>query len=352
MNTALIMVAFAAAGISNLQSSLDRMRAAQDIPGVSAVVTRHDTIVFAGASGYADLESKRFMTPDTVLYAGSVSKVLTAVLVLQLVANGKLSLHDKVIGIADDSIEIRHLLTHASGLDREGNFDYWFNASFPDSAALARYLLNVNLRTAPGKAVRYSNIGYAALGPVIESTSGEDFQTALSKRVLDPLDMLASGTGAPGAGLSAGYSPNNRVLPNEKRPFAGLGRPVGNRFVREYHNAGAMTPAFGAYTTSRDLSKLARFLLGYGGDEVLPADMRSRMLTAQTGGRGFGIRLEKYKGRQVARHGGWFAAHQSHLLLDLQSGFTVVVQANSDSASPDRIAEALLDRALETVADE
>ena len=354
----LILVVLAATGGINLQPTLDRIRIEQEVPGVSAVVTRKAEVIFAGASGVADLETGRKMTPDTVLYAGSLTKILTAVLTLQLVEKGELSLEDVIPGIAIESskqnvnIQVEHLLTHASGLEREGDFDYWFDADFPDEAALAKYLATTDLRTAPGESVHYSNIGYAALGPVIARGSGQSYDSALLNKVFKPLGMDSSGTQEPGTDLSAGYSPVNRVIPNEKRPFAGLGRRVGKRRIREYHNANAMTPAFGAYTSSYDLSRLARMLLGYGGDKVLSADMRSRLLTAQAGVRGLGIRLARYKGRPVARHGGWFAAHRTHLLLDLRSGIAVVVMANSDSASPEKIAEVLLDRALGDDSDE
>jgi D-alanyl-D-alanine carboxypeptidase len=350
--TSLILAAFAATGGMNLQPTLDQIRIEQEVPGVSAVVTRNEEVIFAGASGVADLETGRKMTPDTVLYAGSLTKILTAVLALQLVEKGELALDDVIPGRAIESskrnvnIQVAHLLTHASGLDREGNFNYWFNADFPDERALANYLATADLQSAPGDSVSYSNIGYAALGPVIAHASGQSYDDALFDGVFKPLGMDSSGTLEPGNQLSAGYSPVNRVTPNKTRPFAGLGRYVGTRRIREYHDAKAMTPAFGAYTSSYDLSRLARMLLGYGGDKVLSADMRARLLTAQAGERGLGIRLARYKSRPVARHGGWFAAHRTHLLLDLRSGIAVVVMANSDSAAPENVAEALLDRAL------
>ena len=351
MNIPLIMAAIAATNAPNLQQVLDQVRIDQEVPGVSVVVAQRDEILFAGASGVADLESGRAMTPDTVLYAGSLSKLFTVVLTLQLAEQDKLSLDDVVDGIADasghDSIRVRHLLTHSSGLDREGNFNYWFNAKFPDRTALDRYLHDTDLRSLPGASVSYSNIGYAALGAVIEQANGRSYDDTLSSRMLEPLGMDASGSLNPGPELAAGYSPANTVIPSEERPFAGLGRHVGNRRIREYHNANAMTPAFGVFSSARDLSRLARFLLGYGGNEVLSDDMRTEMMTLQAGGRGYGIRLGKYRGRSVARHGGWFAAHQSHLLLDIQSGISVVVMSNGDSASPGKIAEALLDGALE-----
>ncbi len=352
MNMNLMLVALATTGGVNMQPILDQIRAQQEIPGVSAVVTRESEEIFAGASGVADLETGRRMTADTVLYAGSLSKVLTAVLTLQLVEKDLLSLDDVVPGIATKSsqsggdVKVQHLLTHTSGLEREGNFNYWFNADFPDGVALAKYLANTDLRTAPGKSVHYSNIGYAALGPVIARASGQTYNEALIDDVFMPLGMTSSGTREPSADLSAGYTPVNRIIPNEAQPFAGVGRRVGDRRVREYHNPNAMTPAFGAFTTARDLSRLTRMLLGFAGDEVISADMREQLLTVRAGVRGLGIRITKYNGRPVARHGGWFAAHRTHLLLDLRSGITVVVMANSDSASPEDIAEALLDEAL------
>ena len=351
-----VLVAVAATSPLDLQPMLDRIRIEQEIPGVSVVVARGDEILFAGASGVADLETGRQMTPDTVLYAGSLSKLFTVVLTLQLAEQGKLSLDDDVDGIASASagesvsVTVRHLLTHSSGLDREGNFNYWFNAEFPDKKALASYLRNTGLRSRPGASVSYSNIGYAALGPVIERAGGQSFDDALSSRVFGPLDMNVSGSLDPGPELSAGYSPVNALIPSAEQPFAGLGRHVGERRIREYHSANAMTPAFGVFSSARDLSRLARFLLGYGGNDVLSDDMRRQMLTLQAGRRGFGIRLGKYKGRAVARHGGWFAAHQSHLFLDLQSGISVVVMSNSDSASPAKIAEALFDAVLDNEA--
>ena len=350
MNIPLLIAAVAATSAPDLQPILDQIRVDQQVPGVSVVVAQYDEVLFAGASGVADLETGRSMTPDTVLYAGSLSKLFTVVLTLQLAEQGKLSLDDVVEGIAvaspHHSIRVRHLLTHSSGLDREGNFNYWFNARFPDKSALASYLHDTDLISRPGEIVSYSNIGYAALGPVIEEASGQSFDAALSSRIFDPLGMDVSGSLRSRRELSAGYSPVNAVIPSKERPFAGLGRKVGERRIREYHNADAMTPAFGIFSSARDLSRMARFLLGYGGSGVLSDDMRAQIMTLQAGGRGFGIRLGKYRGRAVARHGGWFAAHQSHLLLDLQSGVSVVVMTNSDSALPARIAEALFDGVL------
>lgn len=346
MITTFALFALAVGAEGSLQDTLDGYRESQQVPGVAAVLTRGDDIVFAGASGVADLETGRTMSPDTVFYAGSLSKVFTAVLTLMLIEEAALSIDDVAVEVSGEAITVRHLLLHSSGLSREGDFDYWFNARFPDSAALRNFLDDTHLRFAPGSSYSYSNIGYAALGPVVERATGMSFDAALSDYITSGLRMTRTGTGRPSAHLAAGYSPVDSVLPDENRPFAGLGRKVRNRYLREYHDAKAMTPAFGISANARDLSKFARALLGYSSDAAIPESVLSLLLNPQGNGRGYAMRLEKYKGRDVARHGGWFAAHRSYLLLDLDSGISVTVLANSDSASPGNIAEALLDVAL------
>jgi CubicO group peptidase (beta-lactamase class C family) len=353
MNSALLLVGLIASGPLDLQAVLDRVRDKQDVPGISAVVIRNNEIVFAGASGVADLESARPMTADTVMYMGSLSKILTAVLALQLVESHELGLEDPVGGIAIESeqdtsaIRVAHLLTHSAGLEREGNFGYWFTADFPDSTSLARYLANTKLRFAPGTDLHYSNVGYAALGRVIEEASNQSYGDALRERVLEPLEMTASGVAGTGKFVSTGYTPAGRIVPSKARPFAGVGRQVGRRHVRVYHNARAMSPAFGVYTSARDLGRLALFLLGNGADSVLSQAMRRRMHQRQASGWGLGLRVQRKDGRTLARHDGWFAAHRSHLLLDIDAGSAVVVQANSDNAATGKIANALLEAALE-----
>ena len=108
-----------------------------------------------------------------------------------------------------------------------------------------------------------------------------------------------------------------------------------------------MTPAFGIYTSARDLGRLARFLLGHGGEDVLSPAMRRRMLTRQPSGWGLGLGIERRNGRTIARHSGWFAAHRSYLLLDADAGVAVAVLTNSDDGQPAALAETLYDLALE-----
>lgn len=99
--------------------------------------------------------------------------------------------------------------------------------------------------------------------------------------------------------------------------------------------------AFGAYSTARDMVRLLLFLLGTGGEEAPSEEVRSRMCEPVASYRGFGLCVEFIGGWRVARHGGWFGAYRSHLLLDPARGIGIVVLANSDSASPGSIVDEL-----------
>ena len=343
---------FPAAADADFRALLDRLRSEQEVPGVSAVVVRGDSIVFAGGSGTADIETGLAADADTVYYIGSVTKVLTSILTLHLVEQDHVELGRPLTAIVDDletpypPISIYQLLTHTSGLEREGNFGYWFNARFPDGDALRAYLESTTLNAAPGERYAYSNIGYAALGLVIESVAGQSFPAALREHVLDPLNMSSTGVPGPATEVATGYTPPGRIIPSESRPFAGVGKPVGRRYERVYHDAAAMSPAFGAYSTANDMGRLARFLLGNGGDEVLTSTARQRLRARQFGGRALGGGLRRIGNRSVLSHGGWFAAHRSQLLVDTENDIAVVVLANSDDASPGDIADALYAMAL------
>lgn len=346
MNIAPVLILVAAATATDLQHVLDRVRNAQDVPGVSAVAIAQNSVIFAGGSGLANLETGEPMTADTVLYMGSLTKVLTAILALQLVETGQMALDDPVPGIAVEpegqkaTVRIVHLLSHSSGLEREGDFGYWFSADFPDASELENYLSRTRLRFPPGTGFHYSNVGYAAVGRAIEVAGRETYTHALRTRVFDPLGMNASGADPLGEGVATGYTPPGRIIPSEERPFAGVGRQVGNRHMRVYHDARAMGPAFGVYTSVRDLGRLVLFLLGQG-DQVLSVESRARLHEPQASGWGLGLKIQKAEGRSISRHTGWFAAHRSHLLVDVDLGIGVAVQANADNASPDRIADAL-----------
>ena len=339
LSVLLVAIPINAEPASDIDSVIDDALRQQSIPGVSAVVIRDHQVVYSSGRGVADIKTERPMTDETVMYIGSLSKILTAVLALRQVEHGALAMTDTLD--RQPPITVLQLITHQSGLPREDNSGYWFSGVFPDAPTLADYVARAPLHFEPGSRTRYSNIGFAALGGLIADSANQDFAALLRTEVLEPLGMNDSGAGGPAPGVASAYSPPGRLIPDSDRPFAGVGEKIDGRHVRMYHDAGAMSPAFGAYSTASDMGRLLLFLLGNGGEDVLSADMRTRMYKPVASNRGLGLRMESIDGHPVARHGGWFAAYRSHLLLEPARGIGIVVLANSDSASPDAIADDL-----------
>ena len=338
-----LLVTAAAAAAPDYGALLDELRDSQDVPGLAAAVVVGDTVVFADGSGTADLDTRRPVSADTRFYLGSLSKLFTAVFVLGLAGDELLDLHAPLDFRRDGAgITPAQLLSHGSGLPREGPSGYWFDADFPTEAELLDYARSADLGFTPGRGLRYSNVGYAVLGQLAAERTADEFPTAVERRVLAPLGMSNSGARGPAAGMARGYTPPGRLLPRDDRPFAGVGASVGDRRLREYHDARGMAPAFGAYSTAADMASFLRLLAGGG--------IGARLMQTQPSGWGLGLEPDTIAGRRVGRHGGWFAAHRSHLLIDPEAGIGIVVLANGDNANPARAAVVLYEALLRAAA--
>ena len=165
------------------------------IPGC-AIMVRHNGKVVTKAYGKANLEYDVDVTPRTLFQSGSVGKQFTAMAVMLLVEEGKLSLDDPVSKYLKDDLKVpdawsgitvRHLLTHTSGL---GDYPKWitYRESYDDMGLLDMITME-RLCYAPGERFEYSNLGYVTLGILITRVSGEFYGDFLKKRVFGPLGM-------------------------------------------------------------------------------------------------------------------------------------------------------------------
>ena len=338
-----LLLAAAATAAPDYGAILETQRHRQDVVGVSATVVVGDDVVFAGGAGFRDLETREPALADTAFYLGSISKVFTAVFALELAEDGRLAL-DEPLGFRQrgPGITPAELLSHGSGLSREGPWGYWFSAAFPTTTELVDYASDAELAFEPGSDMRYSNVAYAVLGYAAAQRVDLEFEAALEQTIFEPLGMASTGARGPAPNVSRGYAPPGRLIPSDERPFAGVGANVGDRRLREYHDALGMAPAFGAYSTASDMGRFLAFLLGSDdGRRVI-----ERLLDVQATGWGLGLEPDRVAGRDVGRHSGWFAAHRSLLLVDPETGIGVIVMANSDNANTPAIAMALFRAAL------
>ncbi|HSL72259.1 MAG TPA: serine hydrolase domain-containing protein, partial [Longimicrobiales bacterium] len=159
----------------------------QRIPGLSLVVLKNGQIITAKGYGLADVKQKTPVTPETVFKIGSVSKQFIATGIMLLVQEGRLGLDDPLSKFLDDAppawspITIRHLLTHTSGLAREGpGFDPF---KVQSDADVIRSAYSMALRFSAGEKWEYSNLGYFALAEVIRKVSGHPWSEYLRDQV-------------------------------------------------------------------------------------------------------------------------------------------------------------------------
>ena len=150
---------------------------------------------FQEAFGYADIEKEIPNTLATKFRIGSINKDYTAVLVLQMVESGKLSLDDKLekfqLGFPDEvagKISIRQLLSHTAGFADIFIPEYLDNIrSYKDIDDILPLLRDEPLAYEPGTDQQYSNYGFIVLGAILEKLSGKDFETLLRENIFTPL---------------------------------------------------------------------------------------------------------------------------------------------------------------------
>uniref|UniRef100_UPI001C60334C serine hydrolase domain-containing protein n=1 Tax=Nonomuraea rhizosphaerae TaxID=2665663 RepID=UPI001C60334C len=206
-----------APGHAQVQEALDQAVAGGGAPGMVAEVRDRRGRWF-GSAGVADTRTGRKRQPQERFRIGSASKAFTATVVLQLAAEGKLSLDDTVDkwlpglvkGNNNDggTITVRHLLNHTSGIFNYGNDKEEF-AKFSGPAWLEhRYdayapeqLVKIGLRNprsfeAPGDGFVYSNTGYVLAGMIVEKVTGRTLAGEIERRVVRPLGL--TGTYLPG----------------------------------------------------------------------------------------------------------------------------------------------------------
>jgi CubicO group peptidase (beta-lactamase class C family) len=273
---------------------VDEERARGGAPALSVVVISDGQVLAEYATGLADIEAGVGATPETQFPAASVSKILTAVLVMRQVEAGRLNLDAPVntylephLWVRDQGGEpvdatLRQLLSHSSGLPMA-----WDGiVAWGDPVSTMEDHLAQGLRTihAPGDRVVYANDGLALAGYVAAQAAGQPFADLARQALFEPLGMTRSTFESPWqleGSLAAGY---------------------GNLFFsssdRAHHaDATAIAPAGGLITTSPDLARFALMLLGEGeldGVRILRPESVAEMMRLQARGHpdldeGFGL---------------------------------------------------------------
>ncbi|MEZ4833706.1 MAG: alpha/beta fold hydrolase [Caldilineaceae bacterium] len=211
--------AFPAEVLAAIQAEMDQLTADELPPGMVVWIDA-PTDQFAGASGFANFNDKTPMSPEGAFRIGSITKMFTATVIMQLVEDGVLALDDPLAlwlpEVAEqlpygDEITLRHLLAHTSGLfnvvEHEAYFADLFTQMVVDEASgtvtldcverdphdtLARYVYGSEAQFAPGTQWRYSNTNYTLLGMIIETATEMPLAEAYRTNIYEPLGMTST----------------------------------------------------------------------------------------------------------------------------------------------------------------
>ena len=266
--------------------------AARLTPGAVVVVGRGDQTVYEKAFGLrATVPAEEPMTLDTVFDLASLTKVVaTTTAVMTLVEEGRLRLNDAVAShipgferYGKGGIQVRHLLTHVSGLRPDVDLHPW--TGYDAAIELAKDEVPAS---APGEAFVYSDINFFLLGDIVQRITGQTLDAYLKARVFEPLGMTETGF-LPPKSLLPRIAPTERCAEQDawpcKRPDAMPLRGVVHDPTAR--RMGGIAGHAGLFSTARDLQRFAQMLLGRGrlGTPVLRSASREgglRVLSAAT----------------------------------------------------------------------
>lgn len=182
-----------------LDSFLDNKIERNEFPGIQYIVVNKNDCFYSYAGGFSDVINKKPMTFDNTLNTFSTTKLITAISILQLMEKGRLKLDEKVSlyieNIPYKEITIRNVLSHSSGIPNPvlGNFYiHWEDEhrTFDRDKLLDKVLSkNSKLKYTQGSKIKYSNLGYAILGKVIEVISGTSYEEYVQQNIFNKLDI-------------------------------------------------------------------------------------------------------------------------------------------------------------------
>ncbi len=216
----------------------------------SVLVAEKGKVIYKKGFGFADMEHNVSNQPDTRHRLGSITKQFTALLIMQLVEQGKLKLDVPISTFLPDYpkkngdiITLHHLLTHTSGtpnMTSFPNFGREIMRKFYRPEQLVKLFADSTLEFKPGERFNYSNSGYILLGYIIEKVTGKSYEQVLQENIFTPLKMN-----------NTGYDHRETILKNRAAGYEKNGR--------HYFNAGFidMSVPYAAgsmYSTVEDLS--------------------------------------------------------------------------------------------------
>jgi CubicO group peptidase (beta-lactamase class C family) len=306
-------------------------------------------LVWTKSYGYADIENKKPANADSVYRIGSITKQFTALMLLQLVHEGKVHLSDPVekyfpeIHLVQNEyknavpITFWQLATHTSGLATEPEpMQTYIKGALVDwEKTLIAALPHTKFQYEPGTRFNYSNVGYAVLGAALARAAHQSYIDYVTQKILLPLGMTHSGFAATPEiqqRLANGYDVLIAGHWDEETP------------IRELEGRGYKVPNGGLFTTIGDLAKFEAFEMHGGPESVLPhkdlEENEQRIITtdrSMTRGRGLGATLVTLSGHVFIGHSGGVSGYSATAFFQPEAETGIIVLRNESALGMDKL---------------
>ncbi|MGH3360320.1 MAG: serine hydrolase domain-containing protein, partial [Nocardioidaceae bacterium] len=301
-------------------------------PGVYAAVTRAGAIAYGTGVGSADLDRPdEPPTAHTRYQIASITKTFTAVLVMALRDEGKLTLDDSIEQHVPQSkhtrVTIRQMLSHATGMQREPVGDVWDTLEPVAQEDLVPGWNQAERVLEPHDRFHYSNLVFSMLGEIVARIDGRTWEDSLRARILNPLGMRDTSLANTETDARPYYVP----------PFTDV--PVAEPTL----DIAALAPAGGLRSTATDLATWLDFLANPA-EDILSADTVEEMCRPHTisdaehwqAAWGLGLMLVRHEGHLFVGHPGGMPGQVTCALVDRKTATGGVVLLNATSV-PDPV---------------
>lgn len=297
-------------------------------PGAAVQVWRDGRTLYSKAYGMANLAYGTPFATDTRTNIGSTSKQFTAFAVMLQADRGKLSLDDDIrkhipeLPAFDETITVRHLITHTSGLREFLNLLVMTGRRLDHGDWIDRSeLIDIvkrqpTLQNSPGAEWNYNNTAFGLAAAIVERTSGQDFHVFMQENVFGPIGMRRS---------MVRPSPEHIVRDMSE------GYTPGHDGFLQIGDLGGAVGAGGIYSTVEDLQA---WVQNYANPRVGSAEIFEEMMTSyvltdgEETGYGYGLSVDEQRGLRRVHHGGADVAHRSMLAYFPEINAGITTQSN------------------------
>jgi CubicO group peptidase (beta-lactamase class C family) len=304
------------------------------IPGLSLAVARGGTVRFEAGFGFSDIENEVRARPETVYRLASVSKPITAVVVMKLAEQGRLDLDAPVWRYCPDfpekpwPVTSRQLLCHQGGVRHYRPGEQPMTRRFTSLGEGLALFRDDRLEFEPGTKVLYTTYGYTVLGCAAAMAAGRPFPSLLQDTVLEPARMTATR-----------LDDVRELIPHRAGGYVrdGYGRLLNSALADMSHKV----PGAGLCATAPDVARFGAALLG---GRIVSRETLRQMLTrqktrdGQETGYGLGLSVGTRGGRAEAWHTGGHERVSTVLYLRPDDGLAVGILANLEKAQGEILA--------------